>query len=352
MVMTFTLQELATRFGLEVAGDGATKVDGLCTLTPGTPGRLSFLSNPRLRAQLADSQAAAVIVRKADAKHVRNGLIASDPYLAYAKIATLFDPYRDFPEYRHPSAVIGPGVKIGKGCCISMNAVIADNSEIGDHCFIGPNCVVLQNVRIGSDTTLAANVFVWHGVRIGARCNIQPGAVIGSRGFGNAPTKQGWVEVPQLGSVVVGDDVEIGANTTIDRGALDDTVIEDGVKLDNQIQIAHNVRVGAHTAMAACVGIAGSTRIGARCMIGGAAGIGGHLQIADDVVILGGSMVAQSLRKKGVYGSALPAHDARVWRRTVVRLHRIKEYEDRLKALERHLGITPAHKEESSEDDV
>lgn len=350
--MTFTLQDLATRFGFEVVGDGGTKIEGMCTLAPGMPGRLSFLANPRLRSQLAETKAAAVIVGKADAKNLRNGLVAPDPYLAYAKVAALFDPYREFPEHRHPSAVIGPGVKIGKGCCISMNAVIADNTVIGDHCFIGPNSVVLQNARIGDGTTLAANVFVWHGVRIGARCNIQPGAVIGSRGFGNAPTPQGWVEVPQLGTVVVGDDVEIGANTTIDRGALDDTVIENGVKLDNQIQIAHNCRIGAHTAIAACVGIAGSTRIGSRCMIGGAAGIGGHLEIANDVVILGGSMVAQSLLKKGVYGSALPAHDARVWRRTVVRVHRIKEYEDRLKAVERHLGITAPHKEDSSEDDV
>lgn len=348
--MTFTLQDLAARFGLEVVGDGGTKIEGVCTLTPGQPGRLSFLSNPKLRSQLADSKAAAVIVGKADARNLRNGLVAPDPYLAYAKIAALFDPYRDFPEHRHPSAVIGAGVKIGKGCCIAMNAVIADNAVIGDGCFIGPNCVVLQNVRIGSGTTLAANVFVWHGVRIGARCNVQPGAVIGSRGFGNAMSKEGWVEVPQLGSVVIGDDVEIGANTTIDRGALDDTVIENGVKLDNQIQIAHNVRIGAHTAIAACVGIAGSTRVGSRCMIGGAAGIAGHLEIADGVVITAGGWVSKSL-PRGVYGSAIPVQDQKTYRRTVANLRRLEGYVERIKRLEKKLGIQN-EQEATGEDDV
>ena len=350
--MAITLQELATRFSLELIGDASTKIEGACTLTPGIPGRLSFLSNPRLRPQLAESKAAAIIVGKADAKNLRCGLVAADPYLAYAKIAALFDRSMDFTPGRHPTAVVAASAKIGEGSYVGPNAVIEDGAQIGAGCFIGPACVIGREASVGDGSRLEARAWIAQGVRIGKRASIQPGAVVGSRGFGNAPTKQGWVEVPQLGSVVVGDDVEIGANTTIDRGAIEDTVIEDGVKLDNQIQIAHNCRVGAHTAMAACVGVAGSTRIGARCMIGGAAGIGGHLEIADDVVILGGSMVAQSLREKGVYGSALPAHDARVWRRTVVRLHRIKEYEDRIKAVERHLGITAPHKEESSEDDV
>src|SRR5581483_1343004 len=347
--MTFTLQDLATRFGLELVGDGGSRIDGVCTLTPGVPGRLGFLSNPKLRSQLADTKAAAVIVGKADAKNLRNGLVAPDPYLAYARIAALFDPYRDFPEHRHPSAVIAPGVKIGKGCCIAMNAVIADNSVIGDGCFIGPNCVVMQNVHIGPGTMLVANVSVWHRVRIGARCNVQPGAVIGSRGFGNAMSKEGWVEVPQLGTVVIGDDVEIGANTTIDRGALDDTVIENGVKLDNQIQIAHNVRIGAHTAIAACVGIAGSTRIGSRCMIGGAAGIAGHLKIADGTIVLAGAWVSNSL-EKGIYGSAIPVLAQRAYRRMAANVHRIMSLVDRLRAVERKLGIKP--QEAPGEDDV
>jgi UDP-3-O-[3-hydroxymyristoyl] glucosamine N-acyltransferase len=187
-------------------------------------------------------------------------------------------------------------------------------------------------------------------VKIGHRVSIQPGAVIGSRGFGNALTPQGWVEVPQFGSVVIGDDVEIGANTTIDRGALDDTVIEDGVKLDNQIQIAHNVRIGAHTAIAACVGIAGSTRIGSRCMIGGAAGIAGHLEIADGSVLLAGSWVNNSL-PRGVYGSAVPVLDQRSYRRMAANVRRITSLVDRLRALERKLGMKP-EQEAPGEDDV
>ncbi len=351
--MAQVLAELASRFGLELIGDGATRIDGVCTLMPGKPGHLSFLANPKLRSQLAQTEAAAVILRKGDLAGARgNALVATDPYVAYAKVAALFDTRRSFQPGRHPSAVISESAAIGEGSWIGPHAVIEDGAQIGAGCFVGPGCVIGREASVGEGSRLEARVWLASRVRIGKRANILPGAVIGGRGFGNAPTRQGWVEVPQLGSVVVGDDVEIGANTTIDRGALDDTVIEDGVKLDNQIQIAHNCRIGAHTAIAACVGIAGSTRIGSRCMIGGAAGIGGHLEIVDDVIILGGGMVPQSLLKKGVYGSALTAQDARTWRRTVVRLQRLKDYEDRIKALERHLGIAAPDKEAPSEDDV
>ncbi|MGH8541997.1 MAG: UDP-3-O-(3-hydroxymyristoyl)glucosamine N-acyltransferase, partial [Stenotrophobium sp.] len=186
---------------------------------------------------------------------------------------------------------------------------------------------------------LIANVSIGHEVRIGARCHCQPGAVIGSRGFGNALGSKGWEEVPQLGSVVIGDDVEVGANTTIDRGAIEDTVIGDGVRLDNLIQIAHNVRIGAHTAIAACAGIAGSTNIGARCMIGGAAVINGHIEIADDVIVMGYAMVTKSLLVKGVYGSGMPADNAREWRKQIARVRRLEHTEARLREMEKHLGI-------------
>lgn len=338
--MTHTLAELSQRFSLELKGEGSTPIHGVCGLTPGKPGHLTFLSNPKLRDQLATTQAAAVIVGKRDAAALVNGLIAPDAYLAYARIAALFDPYGGFPpDVVHPSAVIAPGAQIGRGCCISMNAVIAEGAVIGDGCFIGHNCVIGQNVQLGAGSQLAANIFVWHGVRIGLRCNVQPGAVIGSRGFGNARGPQGWEPVPQLGSVVIGNDVEIGSNTCIDRGALEDTVIEDGVKLDNLIQIAHNVRIGAHSAVAACTGIAGSTVIGKRCMIGGASTINGHIEIADDVIVLGNAMITSSLTKKGMYGSGLPSDEARTWRKQVAHIRRLEQYAARIRKIEKHLNI-------------
>jgi UDP-3-O-[3-hydroxymyristoyl] glucosamine N-acyltransferase len=349
----YSLDELAQRFGLETAGDGATRIEGVCTLSPGKPRHLGFLANSRYRGQLASTQAGAVVVSPADAEGLSGpGLIAKDPHLAYTRIAALFDPRREFAPGRHPSAVIAPTARVGEGSWIGPLAVIEDRAEIAAGCFIGAACVIGAEARIGAGSRLEANVWVGERARIGRRASIQPGAVIGGRGFGLARSAQGWEEVPQLGSVVIGDGVEVGANTTIDRGALEDTVIEDGVKLDNQIQIAHNCRIGAHTAIAACVGIAGSTRIGARCMIGGAAGIGGHLEIADDVVVLGGSMVTKKLSKAGVYGSTLPAHDARLWRRTVVHMRRLPQYEERLRAIEQRLEIEAKDEGDGGEDDV
>jgi UDP-3-O-[3-hydroxymyristoyl] glucosamine N-acyltransferase len=349
--MTHTLAELAQRFGLELKGEGATVIRGICSMQPGKTGCITFLSNPKFRAQLAGSQASAVIIGKRDAEtFTGNGLVAPDPYVAFARIAALFDPYREFPpDVIHPSATVAPGVTVGKGCCIGPNAVIAEGAVLGEGCFIGPNCVIGQNVQLGQDTQLAANVFIWHGVRLGKRCVVQPGAVIGARGFGNAPTPAGWVGVPQLGSVVIGDDVEIGANTTIDRGAIEDTVIENGVKLDNLIQIAHNCHIGAHTAIAACTGIAGSTRIGARCMIGGGVGMNGHIEIADDVIIMGFCMVTKSLTEKGVYGSGLPAEPAREWRKQVAHVRRIEKFERRVKQIEKQLGISQNESGDSGE---
>jgi UDP-3-O-[3-hydroxymyristoyl] glucosamine N-acyltransferase len=207
---------------------------------------------------------------------------------------------------------------------------------------IGPGCVVGNGAQVGDDTQLVARVTLYRGVRIGRRCLLHAGTVIGADGFGIAQDRDGWVKVPQVGAVTVGDDVEIGANTTIDRGAIDDTVIEDGVKLDNQIQVGHNVRIGAHTAIAGQAGISGSTTIGKRCLIAGAVGIVGHLEIADDVVVTGLTMVSSSITKAGMYSSGLPAVETGLWRRVVARLHRIDELFDRVKRLEKGGGGTPA----------
>lgn len=336
----FTLKELAERFALEPVGAADTRVSGVCALSPGRAGALAFLSNPKLRAQLATTQAGAVIVAPRERDNLKvPGLIAKDPYLAYARIAQLFDPDRPFEAGIDPRASIAEGAQIGAGCRVAAGAVIESGAVIGAGSLIGPNCVIGRDARLGSACRLVSGVYIGPRVRIGERCVIQPGAVVGGRGFGNAPSPEGWVEVPQLGTVVVGNDVEIGANTCIDRGALDDTVIEDGVRLDNLIQIAHNVRIGAHTAIAAMTGIAGSTRVGSRCMIGGAVGIAGHLTIADEVVVLGRAMVTGSVPQKGVYGSGLPLDDARSWRKTVARIRRLERTEQRIKALERAGGV-------------
>ena len=336
----FTLGDLATRFGLELRGDAATPITGVCTLQPGKPGCLGFLSSAKFRGQLGETQASAVIVTPRDAAGLETaGLVARDPYLAYARIAALFDPGRAFEPGIHPAASIDPSADIGVGVHVGPAAVIGAGARIGVGSYIGPGCVIGRDAIVGEGARLIAQVHVGDRVKLGLRCHVQPGAVIGSRGFGNARGPEGWEEVPQLGSVVVGDDVEIGANTCIDRGALEDTVIGRGVRLDNLIQIAHNCVIGEHTAIAACTGIAGSTRVGARCMIGGAAGIAGHLTIADDVVILGRCMVTRSLTEKGVYGSGIPAAPARDWRRRVARFRRLDHTEERLAAVEKHLGI-------------
>lgn len=335
-----TLGELAARFGLESRGDADTQIEGVCTLSPGKRGCLSFLANPKYRPALAATSAAAVIVGPRDGEALPGpGLVADDPYLAFARVARLFDDSRVFEPGLHPSAVIGTGAVIEEGVHVGALAVIGDGACIGSGSFIGPGCTIGNGARIAPGAYLSARVHVGDRVRLGRRCHVQPGAVIGSRGFGNARGPDGWEEVPQLGTVVVGDDVEIGANTCIDRGALEDTVIANGVRLDNLIQIAHNCHIGEHTAIAACTGIAGSTRIGARCMIGGAVGMSGHLVIGDDVAILGMAMVTKSLPQKGVYGSGIPVAAARDWRKQIARMRRLENTEDRLMALELRLGI-------------
>ena len=349
----FTLGELAQRFELQAHGDPATEVVGVCGLSPGQSGRLSFLSNPKLRAELANTAAAIVIVRSTDVGNLRGaGLIAADPYLAYARIARLFDPDHDFAPGVHPAASVDARATLGAGCAIGAGAVIEAGAVLGDGVFVGPGCVVGRDARIGTGSRLVSRVSIGPRVVIGERCQFESGAVIGSRGFGNARSPQGWEAVPQLGGVIVGNDVEVGANTCIDRGAIDDTVIEDGVRLDNLIQIAHNCRIGAHTAIAACTGIAGSTRIGRRCMIGGAVGISGHLEIADDVVVLGRAMVTNSIRERGVYGSGLPLSEAREWRRTVARIRRLGRFDERLRTLEQALRITVREQDDDDNNEL
>lgn len=346
----YTLGELASRFDLELKGDPATPVGGVCSLMPGQAGRLAFLANPKLRAQLASSAAGAVIVGPRDVAQLAGpGMIARDPYLAFARIARLFDPDRAFEPGVHVAAVVAADVQVPADAHIGANTVVEAGARIGAGCYIGPGCVIGRDAELGPHCRLVAQIHIGARSQIGARCQFQPGAVIGSRGFGNVHGPQGWEEVPQLGRVVIGDDVEIGAGTCVDRGALEDTVIERGVRLDNLIMVAHNCRIGEHTAIAACTGVAGSTHIGARCMIAGAVGIGGHLVIGDDVVILGMAMVTKSLPDKGVYGSGVPIAEAGQWRKQVARYRRLERTEQRLRGIEQHLGLDAARNGQTEE---
>ena len=311
---TFSLQELAKQFSLDFNGEPQTQVVRLASLKNADAEALSFFANSAYLNDLRKTRAGIVILRPADAKTYHGAcLISTDPYLSYAKIAQLFctDTYSD--PLIHPAANIDP------------------TATIHESASIGAGSVIEADVTIAADTKVAANVTICRGVTIGQRVIIHPGVVIGADGFGLAFDKDHWIKVPQLGSVRIGDDCEIGANTTIDRGALEDTVLEEDVRLDNLVQVAHNVHIGAHTAIAGCVGIAGSTRIGQYCMIAGASGIGGHLEIADRVTITAMSMVTRSIPKAGQYGSGIEAQAQAKWQRNLARLRRLDKTINKLR---------------------
>lgn len=329
-----SLAELARLAHAQLRGDGTTAIDGVCTLQRGRRGCIAFLANSLYAKYLQTSSASAVIVAPEYAdKTTIPALIAADPYLAYARIAKLFEQRRRPPEGIHSRAVVDEDAEVDATASVAPGAVIGAGTVIGPGVIVGAGTVVGRQCHIGADTELGANVTLCDGVAIGSRVFIHSGAVIGSRGFGLAREGERWIDVPQLGRVSIGDDVEIGANTTVDRGALEDTVIEAGVKLDNQIQVGHNVRIGAHTAIAGCTGIAGSTTIGKRCMIGGHVGINGHITIADDVVVMGMTMVTKSLLKPDAYASGLPVEPAKRWRRLIARVRRLQQLEDKIKRL-------------------
>jgi UDP-3-O-[3-hydroxymyristoyl] glucosamine N-acyltransferase len=348
--MTVTLGELAVRFGCELRGDPAATVASVAALSQAGPRHLSFLANPKYVAQLVGTRAGAVIL---DAKSAAASpvpvLVVVNPHATYARIATLLHPDPPLQPGVHSSAVVAADATIDPSAQICAQAFVGEGARIGARCFIGPGSVVERGAIIGDDSRLVARAFVGHHVVFGQRCIVQPGAVIGGDGFGYAAEAGAWVKVPQIGSVTVGDDVEIGANTTIDRGALGDTVIEEGVKLDNLIMIAHNVRVGAHSALAAHTAIAGSSVLGKRCILGGKVGLVGHITLCDDVVVLGTSFISHSIGKPGVYSSALPSEEAGTWRRIVGRIKRLDLMARRLRAVEKHLGLSAADRD-SSED--
>ncbi len=339
--MPVSLGELALRYGCRLIGDPDQVVHRVGTLAGAGPQDLAFLANPQYRRQLAQSAAGAIVLSEGDAEQCPGAaLIHDNPYAAYARIAAELHPPPAAEPGVHRAATVSASAELGDGVSVGPSAVIESGASIGERTVIGPGAAIGEGVVVGSDCRLGANVTLCHGVRIGRRVIIHPGAVIGADGFGIAREPDGWTKVPQVGSVRIGDDVEIGASTTIDRGAIEDTVIENGVKLDNQIQIAHNVVIGEHTVMAACSGVSGSTRIGKRCMIAGAVGIVGHLEIADDVVITGQTMVSRSLTKPGAYSSALPADEAARWRRNSARFRQLDDMARRLRRLEKAVGDT------------
>jgi UDP-3-O-[3-hydroxymyristoyl] glucosamine N-acyltransferase len=331
----YRLVDIVARFGGRVLGDADTTVNQVATLDSAQAGQLTFLASGKYRAQLAATRAGAIIVGAADADATPIPRIVCDnPYVYFAKVSTFLNPAPQTAPGIHPSAVIGEGAQIDPSSQIAAHVVIGFGARIGAGSVIMESCSIGAGVTIGADARLYPHVVVYHDCVLGNRLIAHSGVVIGADGFGIAMDEGRWLKIPQIGRVVIGDDVEIGANTTIDRGALDDTVIEDGVKLDNQIQVAHNVRIGAHTAIAGCVGIAGSTTIGRHCRIGGSAGILGHLQIADHVEISSFTLIGKSIREPGSYTGIFPFSKNEEWRKNASHLRHLDALADKIKMLQ------------------
>lgn len=336
--MSATLAELANLCHAELRGDPKLRIHRVATLESAGKEDIAFVTGEKHSAKLAGSKAGAVILTDQDAvRHPGNALVCSNPRLCLAKVAALLHPPMSAVAGHHATAVISDTALIGADVAIGPHAVIEAGAEIGIGATIGSGCHIGAGAKIGAGSRLVAHVSIGERCILGERCIVQPGAVIGSDGFGYARDGSQWQKILQLGRVVVGDDVEIGANTTIDRGAIDDTVIERGVKLDNLIHVAHNVHIGADTAIAACVGIAGSTRIGQRCTIAGQVGIVGHIEITDDVHITGATVVSHSIRQAGTYSSGSPLEPYQSWLKNAVRMRQLDDMARRLKRLEQKL---------------
>jgi UDP-3-O-[3-hydroxymyristoyl] glucosamine N-acyltransferase len=332
------LDEIVARLGGQLEGDASVIVSQVASLSSAGAGQITFLVNPKFREQLRSTKASAVIVPPKFASDTTlPRIVHQNAYAYYARVTALLNPPEARPTGIHPSAVVH-GV-VPETARIGENVVIGKEAVIGENVTLYPGCVIGEGVSIGDDTVLYPNVVVYRDCVIGCRAIVHAGAVIGSDGFGFAKDGERWIKIPQIGRVVIGNDVEIGANTSIDRGALDDTVIGDGVKLDNQIQIAHNVVLGDHVAMAGCVGVAGSTRIGRRCTIGGAGMIIGHLELADDVHVSAGTMVTKSLRQPGQYTSIFPLEPHEEWLRNAAQIKRLAKLVERVSELEKKLEL-------------
>jgi UDP-3-O-[3-hydroxymyristoyl] glucosamine N-acyltransferase len=332
---TYSLRQLVERFGGEIVGDPEVRVSRVATLENAGAETIGFLANARYVRQLPTTKAAAVIVAPESVSAAHTACIVHEnPYLYFARVSALLAPVRETRPGIHATAVVDSTARIDPGAEIGAYAVIARGARVDAGSVIGPHATLGENVCVGRNCTLHAGVAIYNGCVLGDRVVVHAGVVIGADGFGIAFDADHWVKVPQVGAVRIGNDVEIGANTTIDRGAIEDTVIEDGVKLDNQIQIAHNVRIGAHSAIAACTGIAGSVHIGRYCRVGGAVGIAGHVTITDHVEISGHTSITKSIDKPGVYSGVYPFEPNRDWRRNAAQLRHLAELARRVAALE------------------
>ncbi|WP_246167587.1 UDP-3-O-(3-hydroxymyristoyl)glucosamine N-acyltransferase [Propionivibrio limicola] len=330
------LDEIVGRLGGAVRGDGSVVVSQVGSLASALPGQIAFFANQKFRQQLRQTKAAAVIISP---RHTGETslpcIVHSNPYAYYARVVTLLNPVKSRQVGIHPTAVVHSDIPASAS--IGENVVVGKRVAIGENVVVYPGVVIGDDVSVGCGSVIYPNVVIYDGCQIGQRAIIHSGSVVGSDGFGFAKDGDSWVKIPQIGRVVIGDDVEIGANTSIDRGALDDTVIGNDVKLDNQIQIAHNVVIGDHTAMAGCVGVAGSTRIGSRCTIAGAGMIIGHLELADDVHVSAGTMVTKSIRKPGQYTSIFPLESHEDWLQNAVQIKRLAKLAARVDELEKKL---------------
>ena len=336
--MVFTLAEIASRFGGRIAGDPLVLIRQVGTLERAGEGQIAFLANPRYRGRLAATRAAAVIVPPdAEVLTAKPRIVCDSPYAYFGHVSRLFNPAAPATPGVDPAARVAGGARVAPSARIDAGAVVAEGAAIGELSWIGSGCHIGPGATIGEDCRLHPSVVVYAGCRIGARAMLHSGVVIGADGFGIADEGDRWVRIPQIGRVVIGDDVDIGANTTIDRGAIDDTVIENGVKLDNQIQIGHNCRVGAHTAMAGFAGVAGSTDIGRHCRIGAAAIILGHLSICDRVTVSAATVISHSIRRPGTYTGMFPSSEHAAWARNTAYVRHLAALAERVRALEKRL---------------
>lgn len=332
----YSLAEIAARLGGDVLGDAETRIAAVATLASAGAGEIAFLANRKYKAQLQTTGAAAVILAP-DAADAFSGprIVAANPYAYYARVAALLNPQPAAEAGIHPSAVVGSALPASS--VVGPQVCIGSGVSLGESVVIHAGCVIGDGVSIGAGSILYPNVTVYHGCRIGARAILHSGAVIGGDGFGFAPEGKAWIKIPQTGAVVIGDDVEIGANTTVDRGALDDTVIGDGCKIDNLVQIAHNCVIGPHTVLAGCTGVAGSVTMGEHCIVGGAGMISGHVTLAPGTTISGGSLVMKSINQPGLYTSVFPLDSHDEWVRNAAHIRRLSHLAERVSELEKKL---------------
>ncbi|GAB4393000.1 MAG: UDP-3-O-(3-hydroxymyristoyl)glucosamine N-acyltransferase [Gammaproteobacteria bacterium] len=335
-MIQYTLKQIAQAIDCEYRGDAECVITNIGALQSARPGEIAFLDNPRYRKYLANTQASTVIIKPEFAQECQtNAIISANPYLTYCQVAELFYVQPKVKPGIHPTAIVAESAEIAESVSIGPYCVIGERTKIAQNTVLQASCIIGDDCTIAADSWLYPRVTCYANVRIGERVILHSGVVLGSDGFGNVKTQGAWRKIPQLGGVVIGSDVEIGANTTIDCGAIGDTVIEEGVKLDNLIQIGHNVRIGAHSAMAGAAGIAGSTTVGKDCMIGGGVCINGHITITDNVVITGMSGVSKSITESGFYSGGLAAQTSREWNKNAVRFRQLEQMAKRIQALEK-----------------